>query len=158
MVDNTGKIETGGNGPDKLEGTGGNDTLTGLGGDDVLHGLGGDDKLDGGDGNDDLTGGDGNDWLSGGAGADVFHFDAHDGNDTIPSLDDGDKLIFDGDGSLSTELIDGHGKITFGDTVVNVEHASTINAFSDGASFVTSGDLGTIGTDIGSVISNIFGL
>lgn len=39
MVDNTGKIETGGNGPDKLEGTGGNDTLTGLGGDDVLLGL-----------------------------------------------------------------------------------------------------------------------
>jgi hypothetical protein len=148
MVDTTGKIETGGNGPDKLEGTGGNDTLTGLGGDDVLHGLGGDDKLDGGDGNDDLTGGDGNDWLNGGPGADVFHFDAQDGHDTIPSLDNGDKLMFEGDGSLYTVVVNGKGKVMFGDTVINVEDASTIIAFSDGTSTVNSGDLGVVGEDV----------
>jgi Ca2+-binding RTX toxin-like protein len=158
MVDNTGKIETGGNGPDKLEGTGGNDTLTGLGGDDVLLGLGGDDKLDGGDGNDELTGGDGNDWLNGGAGADVFYFDAQDGSDTIVSLDNDDKLMFDGDGSVDIEVVNGKGKVTFGDTIINVEDASTINAFADGASFVTSGDLGNVGADIGGFLSNIFGL
>jgi hypothetical protein len=32
MVDTIGKIETGGNGPDSLEGTDGNATLSGLGG------------------------------------------------------------------------------------------------------------------------------
>jgi Ca2+-binding RTX toxin-like protein len=148
MVDTTGKIETGGNGPDKLEGTGGNDTLTGLGGDDVLHGLGGDDKLDGGDGNDDLTGGDGNDWLNGGPGADVFYFDAQDGSDTIVSLGSDDKLMFEGDGSLDIEVVNGKGKVMFGDTVINVEDASTINAFVNGASFVTSGDLEAVGKDI----------
>jgi|tagenome__1003787_1003787.scaffolds.fasta_scaffold19263941_1 Ca2+-binding RTX toxin-like protein len=149
MVDNAGKIETGGNGPDKLEGTGGNDTLIGLGGDD---------RLDGGDGNDELTGGDGNDWLNGGAGADVFHFDAHDGNDTITSLDSGDKLIFEGDGSLDIELVDNHGTVTFGDTVVNVEHASTITAFSGGASSVTSGEFENIDIDIPGFLPGIFGL
>jgi hypothetical protein len=156
MVDTTGKIETGGNGPDKLEGTGGNDTLTGLGGNDVLHGLGGDDKLDGGDGNDDLTGGDGNDWLNGGPGADVFYFDAQDGSDTIVSLDSDDKLVFEGDGSLYSEVVDGKGKVMFGDTVINVEDASTINAFSDGTSSVTSGDLGNIDGDILGSLPGIF--
>ena len=145
----------GGNGPDKLEGTGGNDTLTGLGGDDTLTGLGGDDKLDGGDGNDGLTGGDGNDWLSGGAGADSFYFDAQDGSDTIVSLDSGDKLIFEGDGSLDIEVINGKGEVKFGSTVIHVEDASTINASSDGTSFVTSGDLGTVGPDIADILQGL---
>src|SRR5688500_4154438 len=106
----------GGDGPDNLVGTGGND------------------RLDGGNGNDELTGRDGNDWLSGGAGDDIFHFDNNDGHDTIVSLDDGDKLIFHGEGSLSVEMVDDHGTVTFGSTVVNVEHAVTINAFAEGAS------------------------
>ena len=146
MVDTTGKIETGGNGPDKLEGTGGNDTLTGLGGDD---------KLDGGDGNDGLTGGDGNDWLSGGAGADTFYFDAQDGTDTIVSLDNDDKLIFDGDGSLYVEVINGKGEVKFDSTVIHVEDASTINAFANGGNFVTSGDLETIDPGIADILQGL---
>ena len=105
-----------------------------------------------------MTGGDGNDWLSGGAGADTFYFDAQDGTDTIVSLDNDDKLIFEGGGSLDVEVINGKGEVKFGDTVINVEDVSTINAFADGASFVTSGDLGPVGTDIDHLLSNIFGL
>jgi Ca2+-binding RTX toxin-like protein len=149
MVDNTGKIETGGDGPDKLEGTAGNDTLTGLSGDDVLLGLGGDDKLDGGDGND---------WLSGGPGDDVFRFDAQDGIDTIDSLDSGDKLIFDGDGSLDIALVNGQGTVKFGDTVVNIEQASTINVFSGDASLVSSGDPWNLGIGIPDLFPDMFWL
>jgi hypothetical protein len=42
MVDAIGKIQTGGNDPDTLEGTDGNAMLSGLGGDAVLLGFGGD--------------------------------------------------------------------------------------------------------------------
>jgi Ca2+-binding RTX toxin-like protein len=140
MVDNTGKIETGGDGPDKLDGTAGNDTLTGLGGDDTL------------------TGGDGNDWLSGGPGADVFHFDAQDGIDTIDSLDSGDKLIFEGDGSLDIDLVDGKGTVEFGETVVNIEQASVINVYASGSNFVTSGDPGSLDIDISDLFKDIFWL
>src|SRR3954468_1669245 len=94
----------------------------------------GPDKLVGTSGNDTLDGGDGNDWLDGGAGDDAFHFDANDGNDTIVSLDDGDKLIFDGEGPVDIELFIQHGAITFGETVVTVEHANTINVFAGSAS------------------------
>ena len=140
MVENTGKIETGGDGPDRIEGTAGNDTLTGLGGDD---------KLDGGDGND---------WLSGGPGDDVFRFDAQDGIDTIDSLDSGDKLIFDGDGSLNIALVNGQGTVEFGDTVVNIEQASTINVFSGDASLATSGDPGNLDIGIPDLFPDMFWL
>jgi len=140
MADNTGKTETGGSGPDKLEGTSGNDTLSG------------------GDGNDILIGGDGDDWLSGGAGDDEFHFDAHDGTDTIDKLENGDKLVFEGEGNLSVSLVDDHGKITFGETVVNVEHANGIAIVADSATFVASGEVGDVGTTILDSLPDLSGM
>ena len=145
--------EIGSKGPDKLEGTANNDIMSGLDGSDKLIGLGGDDKLDGGGGNDVLNGGAGNDWLKGGDGTDVYYFDANDGHDTIVSLDDDDKLMFFGNSSVNVEVVNGHGEVKFGNTVVNVEHASTINTVVNGAqgvSSVASGDM--ISRDLGTIV------
>jgi hypothetical protein len=152
--------KSGDNSSNTLDGTDDKDTLKGLGGNDTLNGLGGDDKLYGGDGNDKLTGGNGNDWLDGGTGDDVYYFDANDGTDRIASLDDGDKLIFYGEGSLVVDVIDGHGTVTFAGTRINVDHATTINAYAEGGASATatggtsveSGDIEAIDTlnDIGT--------
>jgi hypothetical protein len=45
-------------------------------------------------------------------------------------------------------LVNGKGTVTFGETVVNIEQASVINVFADGAGLVTSGGPGNIGAGI----------
>lgn len=64
----------GGDGNDKLQGTGADETIVGKGGHDVLLGGGGDDDLDGGDGDDLLEGGPGEDVLTGGKGEDTISY------------------------------------------------------------------------------------
>src|SRR5205085_1009998 len=60
----------GGDGNDRLTGSGGAETLIGGNGNDRLDGGGGNDTLEGDAGNDQLLGGDGNETLTGGAGRD----------------------------------------------------------------------------------------
>ncbi|WP_284733868.1 MULTISPECIES: calcium-binding protein [unclassified Dyella] len=84
---------------DTLSAGGGDDKMYGYAGNDVLHGDDGNDRLDGGDGNDRLAGGKGNDWLYGGSGADIYEFNAGDGNDVIDNTGNGnaaaaDALVF----------------------------------------------------------------
>jgi len=88
----------------QLEGNRGDLTLTGtddrqgLFGNEAhnrLEGLGGDDDLRGDLGDDTLVGGRGNDRLDGGSGADLLVFAQGDGQDTLASLDDADRIAVD---------------------------------------------------------------
>ncbi|GAA4010721.1 Ig-like domain-containing protein [Sphingomonas humi] len=111
-----GIVSNGGNGIDRLTGTGGEDRLFGGNGDDQLFGLDGHDRLDGGNGNDQLFGGRGNDLLiggqgddllEGGAGRDSFVFAARNGNDVVTDFDiANDRLLFDATGVRSTQVTD----------------------------------------------------
>jgi len=62
----------GGEGDDRLRGSGRPDAIQGRPGNDSIAGRGGDDLLRGGRGRDSLDGGAGNDWLSGGRDADIL--------------------------------------------------------------------------------------
>jgi len=63
-------VITGGEGDDRLIGTGLDDIIAGLDGDDLINGLGGDDVITGDSGDDILKGGVGNDAIFGGLGND----------------------------------------------------------------------------------------
>jgi len=95
----------GGNGFDILIGNGGADFLSGGLGNDTLRGDAGNDILQGGDGDDTLLGGDGDDTLSGDAGNDILRGEL--GNDTLFGLagndqlwgSDGNDILSGGDGN-----------------------------------------------------------
>ena len=76
----------------------GDDTVKAGDGNDLLYGGSGNDKLYGEAGDDILYGGTGDDYLEGGVGADIYYFEAGDGNDTIYNYDTvnhgEDKIIF----------------------------------------------------------------
>jgi hypothetical protein len=93
----------GGEGDDRLKGSGqaediqgrpGNDSIAGGGGGDVLRGGRGRDTLDGGAGNDWLSGGRDADILRGGAGADIFNSFEEAGEDQVVDFNaaDGDRV------------------------------------------------------------------
>lgn len=97
----------GGDGNDRLDGTGlsddlpifggkGHDTLIGGDGDDNLSGDAGNDLINGGAGDDRLFGGTGDDRLNGGTGSDILS--GSDGNDTLNG-DAGDDLLMGGAGA-----------------------------------------------------------
>ncbi|MEZ5596746.1 MAG: calcium-binding protein [Pseudomonadales bacterium] len=87
----------GGGGNDTLDGGTGKDVLDGGGGNDVLIGGAGEDFLRGSGGNDTIIGGEGDDTVDLGAGkGDVFVWEDGDGNDTVISLNKGNKLDFTG--------------------------------------------------------------
>jgi hypothetical protein len=77
---------------DLLLGSGKNDHLSGNTGNDGLSGGDGNDKLEGGDGNDLLVGRAGNDQVDGGDGDDTYLIRQGAGQDTIRSLDAGDRI------------------------------------------------------------------
>ena len=90
ILSQVGKVRTGNNKNNKLQGTKnndilngkeGNDTLIGRGGNDTLIGAKQNDTLNGGLGNDQLIGGSGNDSLIGGNGSDRLN--GGNGNDTL---------------------------------------------------------------------------
>jgi|GEM_PF-2021490 len=84
----------GGGGDDVIEGRGGNDRLDGGSGDDILRGEAGDDELVAGSGSDYLFGGPGDDKLSGGLGSD--YLDGGEGNDELDGGGGGvDTFYFD---------------------------------------------------------------
>ncbi|MEY4765486.1 MAG: hypothetical protein RI907_2159, partial [Pseudomonadota bacterium] len=68
---------------DELDGAGGDDTLIGNDGADVLRGAAGADHLYGGQGDDDLDGGIGNDTLSGGSGNNFYALKPGTGQDLV---------------------------------------------------------------------------
>lgn len=74
------------------------DFMFGGEGDDKIYGHGDDDSLYGGVGNDQLYGGEGDDTLVGGEGDDTYHFNRHDGQDTVISAhtlpNSKDKVVF----------------------------------------------------------------
>lgn len=81
---------------------GSNDQLYGSDGGNIMFGQGGNDTITGGAGNDLLVGGKGNDRLTGGTGADIFLFNAGEGNDTITDFSraQGDIVVKVGGGSF----------------------------------------------------------
>src|SRR4051794_2637873 len=98
----------GGDGNDRLTGSGGDETLIGGAGNDRLDGGGANDTLEGDDGDDQLLGGDGNDTLAGGAGRDILaggwgddSLDGGAGADRLQGGDGADTLAGDnGRGTL----------------------------------------------------------
>jgi len=96
----------GGDGAERLVGSGARDRLYGGAGADRLEGLAGDDLLYGEDGADHIEGGTGDDWLSGGTGNDFLAGGAgHDHH--VRSADGGHDVILDREGDNSLWLIGG---------------------------------------------------
>lgn len=107
LADHTFEGAWGGDGNDRLDGSGlsddlpifggkGNDTIIGGNGDDNLSGDAGHDLINGGAGDDRMFGGAGNDQLNGGTGDDLLS--GNDGNDTLNG-DGGDDLLMGGVGA-----------------------------------------------------------
>jgi Ca2+-binding RTX toxin-like protein len=88
-------------GQDQVNGYDGADTVRGGEGDDLIHGSGGQDDLAGDAGDDTLHGGDGQDSLRGGDGADRLF--GHDGQDTLHGGAGHDSLV----GSAGNDLLFG---------------------------------------------------
>lgn len=104
----------GAGGNDTLIGAGGNDTLLGVAGNDRLDGGDGNDRLDGGLGNDVLIGGLGKDTLLGGAGNDDLRGSAGadrliggQGQDTLTGGEGNDTFVFSKSDNGSTDLVKG---------------------------------------------------
>ncbi len=125
----------GGRDRDQIRGNGGNDTISGGGGADTLHGGSGNDtiyggsskdKIYGGSGSDDIYAGTGVDTLTGGSGDDSFYFGRNDGTNTIKDFDasKNDRIVLS-DHHYAIAQNGDDVRITFGETVINVENAST---------------------------------
>ena len=72
----------------------------------IANGGDGNDRLIGSGGNDLITGGAGHDVLTGGLGADLFAFDTNSGKDAITDFSPGiDKIVLEGSGMLSISQI-----------------------------------------------------
>lgn len=119
-------VYTGGDGNDKLDGSGGGDQLHGGPGNDEIGGGGGNDELRGDDGDDRLNGGQAlsSDILDGGAGHDTIDADWYDNNAPTNSV----NVTLDG--------VADDGRPGEGDNVINVETIKTRQA----ARLVAAGD------------------
>lgn len=123
-------------GDDTVTGDLGNDTVYGGQGNDLVYGGRGDDFVSGDRGNDTLHGGFGNDTLAGGESADVFLFDAGQGNDIILDFNagEGDRLNLGGQtygvsevGGSAVISLSGGGVITLlGVTTATFEAAAVV--------------------------------
>lgn len=99
----------GGDGDDRLDGTGAADDIRALGGDDLVRGLAGNDTVDAGPGGDTVFGGAGHDVVLGGAGADRIvagagddRIDAADGERDVVNCGAGrDRVTADWDDALT---------------------------------------------------------
>jgi Ca2+-binding RTX toxin-like protein len=110
---NIARIE-GGDGDDVITGSAGANTIYGGAGADALDGAAGNDTHYGDDGSDLIVGGAGDDVLSGGDGWNSFHGGA--GRDVMIGGDGGDRFIYQGNESLSDDVLDGgagHDEIVF---------------------------------------------
>lgn len=96
-----GRITSGTDNPEEIEGSPGNDQINGYAGADVIRGNAGDDQIFGGLGRDDLSGDAGDDTLHGGDGADRLF--GHNGQDTLHGGAGGDSLV----GSAGDDLLFG---------------------------------------------------
>ncbi|MGB0935416.1 MAG: peroxidase family protein [Alphaproteobacteria bacterium] len=136
----------GGDGLDKLFGDAGNDMLKGQGGDDHIEGGLGNDKLYGNAGDDVLKGDEGNDRLYGGSGNDKFLFEltegefgylANMGNDRIKDYQNGDEIVFMGDGV--TDVLD-----VAADVTLSTQGNNLIISFDGGGQIKVDGMGGTL--------------
>ncbi len=119
----------GGDGDDRLFGSGASDILDGGRGADRLLGRGDNDKLDGGDGADRLEGGSGADVLKGGGGADRLKGGG--GADKLFGNAGEDRLI---DGAGADKLFGGKGADVF---VLKLDGATDrIRDFEDGSDLI----------------------